>query len=327
MTRLKYSAWWLFGLFTLAIMTFDITTGKVDNKTDISTLVAQVAPAFVCVAGIYMWKPRHRAAWWLWAGGWIALAIGNILSWQHIPANVTTPSIRDVFYISQYIYLGLALVLLVWAREDRRDLIALTAGVIIILGISAVTFGTTFVSISNGDGTVGFRVQQIMYVVVQMIFFATVLRLYTSSGSHSPAFWLVLIMGGLIAAGSFTENEMQGVYASGGEPDFGGFAFISLRYVPTLLVYGIGGMVALHPSMADLGAYQDKRPFTWRPRRELLIVATVYVPLIVTTYHGSDPILRMLGWIAVALIIARYWLIGYRLFNARPDALDDPRRT
>lgn len=319
--------WWMYALAVSSIVVFDIVTHKVDNKFDPSTFVTTVSPFFAAIVGFAVWTPRLKLPWVLWIAGWGMLAIGNALAYFDLPPNVTTPSIRDLFYIAQYPYMTLALVLFIWRREERRDIIATLGAVIMVLGVSAVTFWGTLHDVLVSDGTDLFKIQQVAYVVTQVLFFMAAVRLFLSAGARDFAFWCIMLLAVIIAGSSFIEYEMQNVFTSGGEPDFGSAEFITLRFIPVMMTYIVGGMVALHPSMRYLGKYGNPEPVGYRFRwtRELPITACVFLPLVVTTYHGPSIVLRLVGWSCVALLIVRFFLIFDYVQRVRQELMNATR--
>jgi len=306
-------------------MTFDIVTGRVDNKFDFSTYLITWMPALGTCLGILMWRPKHIGVWLLWLAGTVSFGIGNTLSYFGIPEEVTTPSIRDVFYLAGWLYLALAVVLVTAHREDRRDPIAALSTAIITLGLTSLIFANVIVDLSsNEDGL--FVAQQVAYIVLQMVFVASVVRLWLASQRHTGTFWLVAALTVTQMISFFTESEMQAVYQSGGEPEFGSAWFIVLRYIPTFLGYILAGMAPMHCTMWRFGRYRDASAWKWNWKRELIIIGFMFAPIFTTLYHGPATTLRVLAWICVFLVIVRYWLIGYLIFLANQVALAEARK-
>jgi hypothetical protein len=295
-------------------MASDIILGKVDGHYDTSTFLITISPIFATLLGLWLWRPPQKMIWFLWLASWVSLGIGDALGYFKVSGYNTTPGPRDVFYLFEYLYLAGAILLLVWKREDRRDLVSMLGTFVLTIAVICVAFGRTLSDLSDAN-SFAFHAQALAYVLLEGAFVAMVLRLFMSSGEKPVSYWLIIVMGVLVTISAFSENEMQSVLRTGGHPDFDSPWYILFRYIPAIGLYGVGGMVALRPSMARLANYQHPEPYSWRWQLEAALATAVFVPLIVTTYHGPALAIRIFAWIGIACLIVRYWLIGYIMFS------------
>ncbi len=307
METLRRHVWWVYGLLFCGILAFDITQHKIDSNFDPSTFIGTMTPVVLIPLGIWLHRPQWKLPWLFWWVGHVMLSIALILGFAKVQKGVT-PSFADLFYILQWPYLAMAVVLMCWRRERRRDILAMLGAIIIVLGISAFTFWGTIHAV---EGSTLYQIQQYGYIIVELLFLVAAIRLLWSPGNGGVSYWLIIIMALVVSASSFIEGEMQGILRDGDVPKFDSPEFILLRYVPTMALYAMAAIVALHPSMARISDYANPGPFRWRWKYEFCIAVAVFGPLIVTTYHGVDNLLRITGWFCVLLLISRYWIMHW----------------
>lgn len=228
-------------------------------------------------------SPRSRAHWGFIAGGALLSLAGNV-TWDiyelllHEPPF---PSLADVFYLGQYPLLATGFLLMVRARTQGGDRIALLDSLIAASGAAALAWVFLVVPITE-DAALGLLGQIFAgaYPLMDVVLLATMVRLVAVPGKRSTSY--VLLMVSLLSL--IVGDAVFGVIAPLGLYETG-----SLLDMTWLFFFVALGAAALHPSARTVAeprlAAARSRP---RKRRLLVLVAALLGPGALVIQHLTD---------------------------------------
>ena len=226
------------------------------------------------VAGIRIYKPSARLAWWCFALGLLLFWLGDVYTYSYpklFHADVPFPSIGDAIYLSVYPALMVGLLLLVRRRNQRADGPGVVDSVIMSLGLSLVSFIYLIAPyIHDATLTILPKLVSIGYPTGDLILLAAAIRLAVDAGKRRPAFYLLIASIVTLLTTDFIYGilTLDGTYTHQLWLD-GGWIFFYLLW----------GAAALHPSMrelSDVAPEHESRLTT--PRLGLLAGATLIAP-------------------------------------------------
>jgi signal transduction histidine kinase len=203
-----------------------------------------VTSAVAVVVGVRAHRPSLAAAWYFFAAGLMAFAVGDILFnlypwvWHRDPP---IPSVADVFYLAGYPFLAVGLVLLVLRvrPEDRRAGIVDAAQLTVAFGICQWIFVMHPLVQRSGDW-VG-NLVALSYPAMDVLLLAGLVFLALTPAWRTVAYrYLSASIVLLIVV-----DEVYGISPE----SFPGTSWLDAGW---LLSYVLWGVAALTPSMRDL---------------------------------------------------------------------------
>ena len=265
--------WWMFlafGAFVTALYVFVPPlkgSPLVINGLGLYGLVAMVA-------GIRFYRPRARAAWWLFVFGVFLFWVGDVYTYSiRIVFNVTVPfpSFGDAVYLTMYPVLMVGIMLLVRRRTQRADGPGAVDALIMTLGLALVS-GIILIAPYVHDNTLGLvpKLVSIGYPMGDIILLAAGIRLAVDGGKRRPAFYLLIagIVSMLVTDDTYGVLTLHNAYNHQLWLDAGWIFF-----------YLFWGAAALHPSMQELSDVEVDRESRLTPLRlALLAGATLVAP-------------------------------------------------
>ena len=227
------------------------------------------------VAGIFVHRPRHVLAWYLFAIGMAVMSAGDAL-WaiEFLGIEYPYPSLADVLYVGSIPFFVGGL-LLIGRRGIGRNggnlidplIVAVGTGMLLwVLFMEPVPLGYTPSLLE--------RILSIVYLAAYVLMTAILLRPLFVPEKRWPA--LYLLCGSLAAF--FVGDLAFGSLTTG---DFEAYEAGDLVYAGYLLGNALLGAAALHPSMVHLSEVASEAPekLTWW-RLVLLTGATLLAPCV-----------------------------------------------
>ena len=226
------------------------------------------------IAGIRIYRPRARMAWWLLLLGVFLFWVGDVYTYSIrilFNVNVPFPSWGDAVYLTMYPVLMAGIVLLVRRRNQRADGPGAVDALIMTLGLALVS-GVLLIAPYVHDGTLSLlpKLVSIGYPMGDIILLAAGIRLAVDGGKRRPAFYLLIagIVSMLVTDDTYGVLTLHNVYNHQLWLDAG-----------WILFYLFWGAAALHPSMQELSDPATDRQSRLTPLRlALLTGATLVAP-------------------------------------------------
>jgi signal transduction histidine kinase len=260
--------------------------------------VIGASSAVAVLVGTRRHRPAVSAAWYLFAAGLLAFAVGDLLFnfyariWHRAPP---IPSVADIFYLAGYPLLAAGLVLLVlhMLPTGRREGLTDAALLTVAFGICHWIFVMHPLVASSGDW-VG-QLVALSYPAMDILLLAALVFLALTPARHTVSYrYLTASVVLLIVV-----DEIYGVSPA----TFSGTSWLDAGW---LLSYVLWGAAALSPSMRDLSQPSPASgPRLGRMRLLVLWIAVATVPVILIVERLTD---RRID--AVALAIASAALSG-----------------
>jgi diguanylate cyclase (GGDEF)-like protein/PAS domain S-box-containing protein len=260
------------------------------------------------VAGIRIYRPSARLAWWCFALGLLLFFLGDVYTYSYpklFGADVPFPSPGDAIYLSVYPALMAGLLLLVRRRNQRADGPGVLDSVIMSLGLSLVSF-IFLIAPYIHDGTLSLlpKLVSIGYPTGDLILLAAAIRLAVDAGKRRPSFYLLIASIVTLLATDFVYGilTLDGTYTHQLWLDAGWIFF-----------YLLWGAAALHPSMRELSDVAPEREGRLTPLRlAMLAGATLIAPAleIVRTHAGNVDALVLVGASIVLFCLVVWRMAG-----------------
>src|SRR3954468_9059378 len=301
-SRMK-RAWWLYALSGLAVTLLYafgpswFGAAPVLNAIGASSVVA-------IVAGVYIWKPTKRLAWYLMALGLALFVAGDIITYNYerlFHAPLPFPSVGDVLYLAVYPCLMAGILLLVAARNPKRDGGSLIDSLIIATGFGAFSWVFLMSHLWPQAGT-SLLVQavSIAYPAMDLLLLAVIVRMALGAGRREASFYLLLASALFLLV---TDTWYSLVLI--GAPDPGPFLDIGWA-----CFYILWGAAALHPTMRTMEERAAQPPASNRARRTLLLVAALSTPCLqlIQALRGqsiASPVAAAASILLIVLVFAR----------------------
>ncbi len=258
------------------------------------------------VAGIRLYRPGARLAWWLFVLGVFLFWVGDVYTYSVrilFDVVVPFPSFGDAVYLTMYPVLMIGIMLLVRRRNQRADGPGAVDALIMTLGLALVS-GILLIAPYVHDRTLSLlpKLVSIGYPMGDIILLAAGIRLAVDGGKRRPAFYLLIagIVSMLVTDDTYGVLTLHNVYNHQLWLDAGWIFF-----------YLFWGAAALHPSMQELSDVAVDRQARLTPLRlALLTGATLTAPALeiikVIPTHNWD-LLFVIGASAVlfGLVVAR----------------------
>ena len=239
-------AWVLYlasgALLTGAYLWFPPLTGSgpLINLLGLSSSIA-------IAVGIYLHRPKARAAWLLFIIGQFLFFAGDLYTYSYpklTGAEVEFPSFGDAIYLTVYPALVAGLLVLVRRRNPQGDRAGVIDSLILTVGISLLSWVFLVAPNTHLSGlSVLEKVVSSAYPLGDILLLAAAVRLAVDMGRRAPAFYLLAgsIVSLLAVDSLYTLALLTDTYHHQLTYDVGWIAY-----------YLLWGAAALHPSMRTL---------------------------------------------------------------------------
>src|SRR4029078_2650034 len=258
-----------------------------------------LSSSIAIAVGIYLHRPRARAAWYLFIVGQI-LFFGGVLYTYSYPklfgVEVEFPSLGDAIYLTVYPALVAGLLILVRRRNPRGDRAAVIDSLILTVGIGLISWVLLVApNIHLSGRTRGEKALSAAYPLGDILLLAAAIRLAVDQGKRAPAFYLLIgsIVSLLAVDSVYTYALLTDAYNH------------QLSYdVGWIVYYLLWGAAALHPSMRTLEepALEDRTRLT-PLRLGLLASACLIAPGIRAWQAWGDTDLLVLSLASAILFL------------------------
>ena len=209
--------------------------------------------------GIYLHRPRARAAWFLFIVGQFLFFAGDLYTYSYpkvFGADVEFPSLGDAIYLTVYPALVAGLLILVKRRNPRGDRAAVIDSLILTVGIALISWVFLVAPNIHLSGLTPLeKAVSAAYPLGDILLLAAAIRLAVDTGKRAPAFYLLIgsIVSLLAVDSAYTYALLTDAYNHQLTYDVGWIAY-----------YVLWGAAALHPSMRTLEepALEDRTRLT-----------------------------------------------------------------
>ena len=296
-------AWVLYltvgGLFAAAYLLLPPlkASGPLINLIGLSSSVA-------IAVGIYLHRPRARAAWLLVIVGQFLFFAGDLYTYSYpklLGVEVEFPSFGDAIYLTVYPALVAGLLVLVRRRNPQGDRAGVIDSLILTVGFALLSWVFLVAPNIHLSGlTVLEKGVSVAYPLGDVLLLAAVIRLAVDTGKRAPAFYLLVASTvSLLAVDSaYTFALLTDAYNHQLSYDVGWIAY-----------YLFWGAAALHPSMRTLEEPAiESRPRLTPLRLGLLAGACLIAPGVRVYQALDDPdvlVLIVASAVLFLLVVAR----------------------
>jgi diguanylate cyclase (GGDEF)-like protein/PAS domain S-box-containing protein len=206
-----------------------------------------LSSSIAIAVGIYLHRPKARAAWLLFIVGQFLFFAGDLYTYSYpklTGAEVEFPSLGDAIYLTVYPALVAGLLVLVRRRNPQGDRAGVIDSLILTVGISLLSWVFLVAPNIHLSGlTLPEKVVSAAYPLGDILLLAAAVRLAVDMGRRAPAFYLLSasIVSLLAVDSAYTLALLTDTYDH------------QLRYdVGWIAYYLFWGAAALHPSMRTL---------------------------------------------------------------------------
>ena len=218
-----------------------------------------LSSSIAIAVGIYLHRPRARAAWFLFIIGQFLFFAGDLYTYSYpkvFGADVEFPSLGDAIYLTVYPALVGGLLILVKRRNPRGDRAGMIDSLILTVGIDLVSWVVLVAPNIHLSGLTAFeKAVSAAYPLGDILLLAAAIRLAVDQGKRAPAFYLLIgsIVSLLTVDSAYTYALLTDAYNHQLSYDFGWIVY-----------YLLWGAAALHPSMRTLEepALEDRTRLT-----------------------------------------------------------------
>lgn len=242
-------------------------------------VVLHFGAATAVVLGVIRHRPNVRLPWFLMAAGIALFGVGDLITEGF--ASPLQP-VADACYLSTYVLFTVALLRLVRARRQGRDVAALLDALVLTTGLALLSWQFLMLPYVRDEAlTLDEKLFSLIFPLADVIVLAVLLRLLTGGGRRGWSFYLLGI-GSVALLASDTAAGLTllatDAYQPGGLTDLGYITF-------PLAV----GAAALHPSMPDI-SLPGRRTMArvTRGRLALLVGAVVLAQVVLMVEWVRD---------------------------------------
>ncbi|MEA2617454.1 MAG: hypothetical protein QOE72_3237 [Chloroflexota bacterium] len=299
---------WLAYLAIAALGTVCYVLAPRVSRSGVLFNILGVSAAAAIIAGVRLHRPERRLPWYLFAAAQLLFVTGDFLYYT-LPSllggyTVDFPSVGDIPYVAVYPLIIAGLLLLIHARNPRRDRAAFIDALIIGVGVGVVSWVYLMVPYARDEHLpLGAKALSIAYPLMDVLVLAVTARLAVDTGHRTPVFFM-LVAGllSLVATDSaYGVIELHGTYSTGSLLDLGWIGY-----------YVAWGAAALHPSMRTLSKPVADPPRTLSRARLLVLgAATLMSPVVQVTRLRSPDLVG--DGVLVFASIALFLLVVLRL--------------
>jgi diguanylate cyclase (GGDEF)-like protein/PAS domain S-box-containing protein len=206
-----------------------------------------LSSSIAIAVGIYLHRPRARAAWYLFIVAQFLFFAGDLYTYSYpklFGAEVEFPSLGDAIYLTVYPAAVAGLLLLVRRRNPRGDRAGVIDSLILTVGIGLLSWVFLVAPNIHLSGlTTLEKAVSAAYPLGDILLLAAAIRLAVDRGKRAPAFYLLIasIVSLLTVDSAYTYALLTDAYNHQLSYDVGWIAY-----------YLLWGAAALHPSMRTL---------------------------------------------------------------------------
>jgi diguanylate cyclase (GGDEF)-like protein/PAS domain S-box-containing protein len=197
--------------------------------------------------GIYVHRPKARAAWLLFIVGQFLFFAGDLYTYSYpklFGADVEFPSLGDAIYLTVYPALVAGLLVLVRRRNPQGDRAGVIDSLILTVGVALISWVFLVAPNIHLSGlTLLEKSVSAAYPLGDIMLLAAAIRLAVDRGKRAPAFYLLVgsIVSLLAVDSAYTYALLTDAYDHQLVYDAGWIVY-----------YLLWGAAALHPSMRTL---------------------------------------------------------------------------
>jgi diguanylate cyclase (GGDEF)-like protein/PAS domain S-box-containing protein len=247
--------------------------------------------------GIYLHRPKARAAWLLFIVGQFLFFAGDLYTYSYpklFGVEVEFPSLGDAIYLTVYPALVAGLLLLVRRRNPRGDRAGVIDSLILTVGIGLLSWVFLIAPNIHLSGlTLLEKAVSAAYPLGDIMLLAAAIRLAVDRGKRAPSFYLLIasIVSLLTVDSAYTYALLTDAYNHQLSYDVGWIAY-----------YLLWGAAALHPSMRTLEepALEERTRLT--PLRLALLAAACLIAPGIRFYQSFDDPDRLVLIVASGLL-------------------------
>jgi diguanylate cyclase (GGDEF)-like protein/PAS domain S-box-containing protein len=235
--------------------------------------IALSSPVAIVLA-VRMWKPQHRAPWYLFALGQTFFVAGDIITYNYqrfFGAELPFPSIGDAAYLAVYPCLIAGILMLIRRHSPGRDQDGFIDSLIVAIGIGTISWVFLMAPIAQDKLTEPIpKFISMAYPFMDLMLVTVVVRLAIGPGKRALSFYLMATAGIALFLTDFvyTYITVHGtVYDQSGYLEAGWATF-----------YLLWGASALHPSMRSLTTRAPEREARSEVRLVVLAAASFVAP-------------------------------------------------
>jgi signal transduction histidine kinase len=233
--------------------------------------------AAAVVLGVIRHRPNVRLPWFLMAAGITLFGVGDLITEGFVSP---LQPVADACYLSTYVLFTVALLRLVRARRQGRDVAALLDALVFTTGLALLSWQFLMLPYVQDEAlSLDEKLFSLVFPLADVIVLAVLLRLLTGGGRRGWAFYLLGI-GSVALLASDTAAGLTLLATDAYEP--GGLT--DLGYITFPLAVGAA---ALHPSMPDISLPGRRaRTRVTRARLALLVGAIVLAQVVLVVEWG-----------------------------------------
>jgi diguanylate cyclase (GGDEF)-like protein len=275
---------WAYLLTGVAIIALSL--GMPENAKLAMLSLVQFSGGVAVLAGVWRFRPVHRAGWVLLGTGCVFLGAGAGVWLVYVAVlrrPIPYPGWSDAVFVPGYLAIAAGLAMMIRRRSPAREVQALLDALILSVGLAFANWVfLTGPASQRSELTMGQHILTIGYPLIDVLIVGLVARLLFTSGRLSKSLSMlaagaVVLLGGDVAYGVLLRFDR---YHIGALPD-------QLWMLSLVLV----GTAALDPSMRQVAiGTESRRVGTTRLRLGFMIVAML-VPsfvVIVMMLGGGD---------------------------------------
>ena len=198
----------------------------------------------IVIVGVRINRPSLPASWYLFAGGLVAFATGDLIFnlydwvWHRSPP---IPSLADVFYLAGYPFLTVGIVLLVLRMRSEERRAGLVDATLLATAFGVCQWVFVMHPLASGSGRWTENAVALAYPAMDVLLLAGLLFLALTPAWRTVAYRY-------LAASIVLLVVVDEIYALSPE-SFPGTSFLDAGW---LLSYVLWGVAALSPSMREL---------------------------------------------------------------------------
>ncbi len=263
-----------------------------------------LSSAIAIAVGIWMHRPRARAAWVLFIIGQVLFVAGDLYTYSYpklFGADVEFPSLGDALYLLVYPALVAGLIILIKHRNPTRDRPGAIDSLILSVGVALLSWVFLVAPNVHLSGlTLLEKGVSAAYPLGDIFLLAAAIRLAVDTGKRAPAFYLLVgsIVCLLATDSGYTYALLTNSYNHQLSYDIGWISY-----------YLLWGAAALHPSMRTLEEPAlDVRTRLTPTRLTLLAGACLIAPGIRFVQQFGDPdvlVVIVASAVLFLLVVAR----------------------
>ncbi|GLW29207.1 hypothetical protein Areg01_21470 [Actinoplanes regularis] len=265
--------------------------------------LVSVGTAIAMAVGLRLHRPAGRAIWRLLACGQMMYVGGDVAYFTATAGGDTSyPVLANLLYVSQYVFVAAALVLLGRRRSPQRNVAALVDTAILTVAAAVLWWVFLIHPAVTGPGFSALdRVGATIYPIMDLCLLTVAIRLLLGGGARQRSYQLLLTFLGLtlFADTAYALMSLHGVYEAGGWSD----AVYLTSYVAL-------GVAALHPSMRQMAEPVERRSGATLYRVVLLAMATSTAPAVLIVQNlrhdeSSDLVVVTASAVLFLLVLTR----------------------